>query len=293
MPAPRRLAALAICLLLGGCGTYVPSTREWPDATTAAAERDMIEAVIGSVACELSYTVTRVIEADRFSANYRPTKTRYSDFLLDWGVEVAINITVVERSGINPTILLTPPATPSAIFTLAGGISASSEATRLQKTNIFYTIKDLYKPKFFMSVGDQAKCRNPTGNKEGSPLVDSDLHLFSLLESRMGASALRFAGLPNSPVIVKGEKNVLSQTVSFKIETSGNVTPSWRLVRATVNPSGSFLSTGRDRTHELVFTFGPLDPAAGGQRTLTPFAAQTHLNTQLQTGLATLSLFAR
>lgn len=281
----RYVLTSVFCLALADCGTYVPSTREWPNANTLK-ESDMISTIIRSVGCELSYTVTQVIENDRRDATYRKTQQTYTDFLNNWGVEVAINLTVVEKTSVNPTVLLTPPSGPSSIFTAAAGLAGSAEATRLQKTNVFFTVADLYRPQLFSVDSTKRGCRDPRGNKEGSLLVDSDLKLSSLLEGRIGATILNVADSPGSSVPITGQKNVLSQTVSFKIVTSGSITPTWKLVRASVNPSGTFFSTNRDRTHELVFTFGPLDKSVKGRPTgLTPLAEATHLNTQLQTGL--------
>ncbi len=279
------LAVLSILPFLNGCGTHVPSLREWPLNDTLN-ESDMIDAIIRSVGCELSYTITQVIKNDRRDAKDRKSKKTYSDFLLQWGVEVAVNLTVVERTSVNPTILLTPPTTPTTTFTLGGGFAASAEATRLQKTNVFFTLEELYQPGYFDVDKPTRTCRDPKGKKEGSLLVDNDLKLNSLLEGRIGATVLGFADSPGSPALLVGQKNVLSQTVSFKIVTSGGITPTWKLVRASYNSTGTFLSTGRDRTHELVFTFGPLDTSVKGRPwRLTPLAEQTHLNTQLQTGL--------
>src|SRR5690348_11399361 len=113
MSVKHRAASTLLCVALAGCGTYVPSTREWPNVSDRA-ESDMIATIVSSVACELSYTVTQVIDKDRREAKLRPSHKRYTDFLFDWGVEVAINITVVERSSVNPTVLLMPPSGPSS-----------------------------------------------------------------------------------------------------------------------------------------------------------------------------------
>ena len=53
---------------------------------------------------------------------------------------------------------------------------------------------------------------------------------------------------------------MLSHEVKFVIATSGGVTPTFRLTRATVNGSGSFIAASRGRTSDLIVTFGPLDP---------------------------------
>jgi hypothetical protein len=65
------------------------------------------------------------------------------------------------------------------------------------------------------------------------------------------------------------KQNVLSHEVRFEIVSSGGITPSWKLVRATIDPSGTLFSTSRDRTHDLILTFGP-----GNANGLTGQAAQ-------------------
>lgn len=295
MPPTRLLRSVAAVAIVGGvtaCGTYVPSLRTWPDDNPSG-EGDMVTSIIDAVRCELSYTVTGIINRDQFDQTQRKYPIAYTSFLQDWGVQVAINLTITERSSINPTVLLTPPGIPEYMFKFAGGLSASSEAQRLQKTNIFYFVSDLYNVQYFTEpqpdgtrkfVGRE-KCLTPTGDRYGSPLVNSDLRLASLLNSRLAATALGFASSPGEKPLAEGEKNVLSQTVSFKIETAGTATPSWTLVRAAVNPAGSFFSTGRDNMQELVITFGPLDKSVKGRRALNELAQATHIATQLQTGI--------
>lgn len=246
----------------------------------------MVTTIIRSIGCELSYAVTSVVRTDKDDAGNRQSKKAYAEFLKDWGVQVAINLTVAERTALNPSALLTSVAPVSYVFTASGGLTASSEASRIQRTNVFFRVKDLYHPKIFRPNTDNRHlCRDPSGNKEGSPLVDSDLRLVSLLAGRIGATTLKFASSPGSASLISGQENVLSQTVQFKIQASGGFTPTFTLIRATVNPNGPFVSAGRDDTHELVFTFGPLDPASKNQRSLTALAEATHLNTQLQTSI--------
>lgn len=289
MGALRIAAALKLCLLCSACGTSVPGLRDWPDSTTERAEADMIVAVARSVGCELGATITHILSQDANLAERRASGSRYAEFLRNWGVQVALNLTVVERTGLNPTVLLTPPSGPSSVFTLAGAANLSAEATRLQKMNFFYTVEEFFKPDIFKRRARGEICRDPTGNKEGSLLVDSDLRLFSLLQGPLDASMLDFANHPSSSPKVVDAKNVLSQSISFKILTSASVTPTWRLVRAQFNQAGTFFGTGRDRTHELVITFGPLEKSSTGKgRTLIPIAQQTHLDTQLQTGIRSL-----
>ena len=242
----------------------------------------MNSVLVRSIVCELSYAVTIAIKNDRNLALKRRSRRAYSSFLNDWGVEVATDLTVTENSTISPTGLWTPVSPLSTVFTLGGGISGGAVSTNDNKYNVFYPLWALYKPNLFHVDSEVRPCRDPSGNKEGSPLVDIDLRILPLLESRVQIVQLGLAGAPRKEEIIAGEKNVLTQTVSIKETLSGDITPSWTFTTGAINPSGRFLSAGRERTHQVVFTFGPL--AAGG-RSLSYLAEQTHLNEQLKAGL--------
>ena len=51
--------------------------------------------------------------------------------------------------------------------------------------------------------------------------------------------------------------DIFSLEEKFIIVTSGNVTPSWKLVRVSANTNASLFAAGRTRTHDLVITVGP------------------------------------
>lgn len=65
--------------------------------------------------------------------------------------------------------------------------------------------------------------------------------------------------------------DTLSIEIKFIIVTNGNVTPTWKLLRVSANTSGSLLSLGRTRTHDVIITIGP-----NNQQTLN-----THLASQI------------
>lgn len=275
-----RLLGAACCSTLAACGTTIPSQRDWPNDTALDVET-MNNVLARSIVCELSYAVTRAIQNDLHQVRYRRSHRRYSSFLDDWGVEVATDLTASESSGINPTGLWAPVSPLSAVFTLSGGLSAGSVATNDYKYNVFYPLAALYKPAVFFDKTNRP-CRDPRGDQEGSPLVDIDLKLLPLLETRIQSVQLGLADMPGGKNVVDGEKNVLTQTVSIKQSLSGGLNPSWRFTTGAVNNSGTLLSAGRERTHQVVLTFGKLAP--GGQR-LMPIAESTHLNEQLKAGL--------
>jgi hypothetical protein len=49
----------------------------------------------------------------------------------------------------------------------------------------------------------------------------------------------------------------ISLELKFVIVTSGNVTPTWKLVKVSNSGSSPFFNTGRTRTHDLIITIGP------------------------------------
>jgi hypothetical protein len=277
----RLLCAASCSLSLAACGTYIPSQRDWPHGS-AREVADMNATLVRSIVCELSYAVTLAVENDLGQAADRRSHRAYSRFLADWGVEVATDLTVTENSTISPSGIWAPISPASAVFTLAGGISAAAVSTNENTYNVFYPISALYKPNLFQLNSEERPCRDPRGNKEGSPLVDIDLQILPLLTSRIQIVQLGFGGSPDTAAIVKGEKNVLTQTVSIKESLSGDITPTWKFTTGSVNPSGNLFSTGRSRTHQVVFTFGPM---AGGRQALNPLAQAFHINEQLKAGL--------
>jgi hypothetical protein len=53
------------------------------------------------------------------------------------------------------------------------------------------------------------------------------------------------------------KKDVLQNQITFVVSYSGNVTPTWKLVRVSANQSGNFFNAQRTRTQDLVVTLGP------------------------------------
>ena len=54
------------------------------------------------------------------------------------------------------------------------------------------------------------------------------------------------------------KSDTVSLEIKFIIVTSGNITPTWKLVRVSANTGSSPLfAAGRTRTHDLIITIGP------------------------------------
>src|SRR5205085_12136210 len=93
---------------------------------TQADTQDMINAIVQSVRCELSRAITSVVDNDISQSPLRQSKRTYSDFLGGWGAEVALTLTIVEKTSIAPSVLWMPPSPASSLFTLGAGLSGST-----------------------------------------------------------------------------------------------------------------------------------------------------------------------
>jgi hypothetical protein len=109
------------CMLvftLGGCGTYVPDLQEWPNNNYVGSVL-LIHAIVRSVECSLKHAVTNVVNADVTQAPLHASHRAYTDFLNDWGAEVAFTFTIVEKSGANPGAVWKPVTPLTSVFTWA------------------------------------------------------------------------------------------------------------------------------------------------------------------------------
>jgi hypothetical protein len=273
MRAAKLLVGLLLSCGLSGCGAVVPELRDWPGNNEAGAAA-MVTAIVRSVRCELRHAVTAIVNHDIEAIPFRRSHRTYTDFLNNWGAEVAFTFTIVEKSTVNPTGVWMPPSPATAIFTLGGDLSVSAQATRVETMNIFYTVKELY-----LLPGQT--CDASREDPSGSFLIRNDLKIVELFDFRLIPAETGNASTPD-----KEDKNVLSHQITFQVVSSGGLTPTWLLTRGTINGSGTFLSGSRDRTHDLVITFGPIDRAFGG-KSLIAIAEQAHATSQLKSGFTT------
>ena len=185
----------------------------------------MVQAIVQSVHCEMSNALKDARNYDLETSRKYKQKP-ITDFLLQWGAEMTLTLTIDERSSL---------------------LSGTADATRTEKVSFYYLISTLL---------DEQYCKTGVqmGN-ENSLLVRSDLKLKEWLQDYLSAIGTQ-AG--QAPVTNSGalKDTVLSHDIKFDITTSRNATPSWTLTRATVNPT----STSRDRTHDLTIILGPGSP---------------------------------
>jgi len=244
---PRiRFAALLATAALGGCGTYVPGQQEIPG--DVAGGQLLVQALVNNVTCEVQDAINDVIRRDIEDVRTGLFKQRRTAWLDSWGVQMTLNLTVSERTGINPVVNWLPPSPADAIFNLAGSANASAEATRIDKMGSYHTIQELVK---------RGPC-HPASRPGGAFMLQSDLKLKEWLYNNVqlqGTGVADFPGKKDGPF----KQDVISHQVKFEIVTGAGITPGWRLTRVSVNPSGTFFSVSRTRTHTLVITLGPAE----------------------------------
>jgi hypothetical protein len=260
-----------IALMISGCGTYVPEIQEIPGAD---AQR-FVQAIVGSIKCEIKDAVVWVINDDQTNAiTYKQQK--FADWLLGWGAQIQLTLQVNEQSAISPSGLYSP----MKIFFLGGGANLSSSATRINVINYYYTVPELYGTGKYCT--DILKENTRSNYPLGSLLIQSDLKLREWLLDVVRGLATDNISFDNTKGTIGNDKakNALSHEVKFEIVTSGNITPMWKLVNATIFPNSPFFSTSRDRTHDLLITFGPNDPASNSLGVGTP-AANLNLSSQI------------
>lgn len=251
---------------MAGCGMHVPNIQEVGDDADGML---LVKAIVESINCELRQAIYTVKENEKKAASL--SRRKPVSFLDGWGVQASLTLQIEEKGTLSPTLV---GFIGNPIFSIAGGGTVSSGATRIDKLNFYHTVKDLY---------DTGPCgvRQPS-TARGSYFIDSNLKIEEWLATQVLLVGTRETTVPVKPSSVF-KQNAMSHEVKFEVLTSGSVTPTWRLARLNINPSGTFFSASRNRIHALILTFGPVDPSQADS--LSPTAQAMFLSSQL--GLAT------
>ena len=291
-----RAGALAIALIgcgLAGCGTTVPDIKEVWDADTPPDSQGRV--VPG--AAQIEYEVKQRIYCDlekvvkEINSSNNPVRSGPSPKKLarlaqypippDFIAQMSLSFQVDESSALNPGVLLTTTL-PNAVSTfgksstvttgqsrsLGFGGTLSSTATRIDKYDPTFTIGYLMEPDHPDSICADRK-NDPFRKKGWEPDVSSPFAIegdLGIHDWLVGATIVNT--LIQSNTVASGggggggggvKTDAISYEVKFVIVSSGNITPTWKLVQVSANTSGTFYSAGRTRTHDLIITIGPND----------------------------------
>jgi hypothetical protein len=243
-------------LVLGGCGTHVPPISEfWESSRTPilSAGGDLEYKIKEKVYCD-------IVEAANKNRDLLPPK---------WGVQVTLDLQVDETGAINPGASFINPLAGTQSFTLGLGATLSSQGTREDKFGSYWNLDKL-------KVFDGGTCNQDRAQWNGSsPLLVSELGISEWLSDHLAAGQVLPSSTLKSNADPSFKQDVLSYHVKFVVISSGNVNPTWKLVRfASGNGSLPLASANRTRTHDLLITFGPAFKPGGANIALTSHNAQ-------------------
>lgn len=300
MKAVRALWLSALTLL-SGCGTYVPDIEEFwgarsepgvpgGDPTVRGDATFIVNKIAGQVACELARAVQQVyLDQEMFPVQYvqragepPPPKPRDLSWFEKWAVQVTLTLTILEQSSLNAglsannvlnnatTVFGKTVITTAQSSAVGFGLGGSTAATRTDKLSMFFSVRDLKNGPSALGK----TCIPPPQN--ATLFIQSDLKIYDWLQAAL---------LPNDAGIFNyasnsTAQNVIQHDVKFQVVTNGSVTPTWKLVNFTANTSGQFFALDRDRTQDLLMTFGPTQSGEKGTKgppELSTAAQDAHL----------------
>jgi hypothetical protein len=262
----RELAAAAAISLLGACATTVPPLGERGEVPQTQWIREA--QLVTHVKCELQQALRRIVVEQMQNDAGSGLAGHDIDWLKDWGATVTLKLIVNEKSTFSPGISLTKPLEniiqtfPSGGNVTVGqsrsfgfGASVTTEATRTDQVGFFYTFSELVGD--WTAPGPAGEC-GPTGGMS----TDNDLKIADFMESKINLSRVP-AVLERKPG--KSPFSVFTYEVTFVVTKSANVTPNFKLVAISINPTGTLYNGQRIRTNDLVLTMGPVKKDQNGE----------------------------
>jgi hypothetical protein len=258
----RVILFASLSLGLSGCGLYVPQkdplVENTIDPGNGMSRRGKIESnIIANIRCE----VTKGL--------YRADQSRKVPWLKGWGTSVSLNLTWDDQSSVNPNLLFTTPI-GSDLFSAGAGMSGSAHATRNEDITFTYENKTLLREAELDNRVPGLDC----SSLEDGATVSSNLHIDEFIYDKAsiaGGPEARTGSIEH-PVF-----STFQETITFVVSFGGNVTPSWKFIRLSVNPSGQFLAATRTNTSVIIITLGPLaKPKGPGTPQLAAQAAVQH-----------------
>jgi hypothetical protein len=287
------LSAFGVAML-SGCGIYVPDIQEFWG--TPVDTKIKVNKISGQVVCELRKAVQQVFWDNQFNRPvfvpdpaHPPPKPRDLKWFETWAAQVTLNLNIVENTSISPGLSF-PKVLHNVIapFPVGGNVTTaqssatsiggtlSTTATRTDKLNMFFTVKELKDG----TPSRDKSCLHSPGN--AYLFVESDLKLYDWLSAALLPYDVDIINYANNSTA----QNAISHQIKFQIVSNGNVTPTWKLVHFTANTSGAFFSAGRDRTQDLTITFGPSQKNGKEPAQLASPAANSHLATEIGAAVA-------
>lgn len=268
----RLFIAIILSSLLSACGTYPPRHEEFWATSNPSTTAQKVTSIAGQVKCELAQAIQKL-------------NAHNENWINSWGALVTFTLDTTEKISFGPGVALHNPlptavtsfpgladVTTDQIFNASFGAQLSSEAERKSQVIFFYTAQELQK------IDVQGRSCIPSVPTPGYLFVESEL---GIPEWVFATASLQTSGLAKFPTLKASKgylnQNAISESIKFRVISSANATPAWKLVRVSANEDTKLIDGSRDRTQQLDVTLGPLEAAPG---TLAA-SAQAQFNAQL------------
>jgi hypothetical protein len=240
------VSAIALAALVSGCGLYVPQKDPLHandiDPRNNMSRQGKIESnIIANIRCE----VTRGV--------YNAVATGNVPWLAGWGAQISLNLTWDEQSSINPGLTYTTPiGIGPDMFSLGGGLAGSAHATRNEA--ITFTLENKTLLREAMLTSRTRSGLDCSALQEGAT-VQSDLKIDEFIYDKATIAGGHEA---RTSAIDYPQFSTFQETLTFVVSFGGNVTPSWKLIRLSINPGGQFLNGTRTNISTIIITLGPI-----------------------------------
>jgi hypothetical protein len=238
-------------LSLSGCGVYTPLLEAGEEVPENHVTGALVNKIVQHVKCELGRAILSEIAYDKKNTTPGP---RNFEWLDNSAGTVTLTMIVDERSSLAPGATWTEPLASvgkvAQTFSVDFGASASADATRKQQVDFTFDVqKDFIQNTAFRAYNGPD---HPIGTcgEAGGILIEGDLRIHEWLDSALFPHNV-------SGAVDAGRPDVLTDDITFVVTFSGSATPTWKLIRWSINPNSPFVSASRARTNEALIAIGP------------------------------------
>ena len=240
MSTNRIVVACALAVALSGCGLFAPEknlfSNDYDHAPGQASPQGKYE-----------YNIVRHIQCEIRVGVWRASQLPNSGWLKQYGGLATLKLIVEDQGSLSPNASFLTPFGLAGAFTLGIGASGSANATRTETMAFTYSDGELYRD----AVKDAKIGPENCDKLQQGVQIDSDLKITQFIYDKVVAAGADGPQIKNF--------SQLQFEINFVASLSGNLTPTWKFTRTTVNGSGSLLSATRTNTNDLIVTLGPLN----------------------------------
>jgi hypothetical protein len=274
----RRALAVAVAvsgtsLSLVGCALYTPRKNLIEDNFREAATIDNKKVWLshqGAVESDIIANIRCQVRTGLYDAFINAN----APWLYNTGTSIALNLTWDETANVAASSTFAEPISAGTLFTWAANAGGSAHSTREEDIGFNWDNSILLEE---ARINAQVDRRPPTCEHEERGVgMSNDLGIGEFIFDKATIAA-RAEIRPNSSIDYP-QFSTFQEKVTFVIDVGVGATPSWKLTRLAVNPSGSFIGADRKKTSLLILTIGPLARKQGpnGQAILAEQARMQH-----------------